>query len=116
MLDPLLAQIKDILSAPRWAYPDEPGSANVPMLSTRLTPQEFQVLRKLPEGEFLLDILDAFEDSLNDDWLPVELAGLPLAQAREFLGAIAAFMREQGQLVPLPQARAMHNTFAGQLE
>ncbi|GHA76698.1 hypothetical protein [Cognatilysobacter bugurensis] len=112
VLDSLLSQIQDILSAPRWAYPDSPGSANVPRLTTRLTPEQFQSLRAVPEGAFLLDLLDLFEEALNDDWLPFELAGLPLPKAREFLSNLAGYMREHQQLAPVEQARAMHRALA----
>jgi len=112
VLDSLLSQIQEILSAPRWGYPDSPGSANVSRLASRLTPEQFQSLRAVPDGAFLLDLLDTFEDSLNDDWLPFELAGLPLPEAREFLGSLAVYMREHGQLVPVEQARAMHRAIA----
>lgn len=112
MLDSLLSQIQAILSAPRWGYPDSPGSAHVPRLSSRLTPEQFQSLRAIPDGAFLLDLLETFEDSLNDDWLPSELLSLPLPEARQFLGSLAVYMQEHGQLVPVEQAHAMHGAIA----
>jgi hypothetical protein len=84
----------------------------VSRLSSRLTPEQFQSLRATPDGAFLLDLLHTFEDSLNDDWLPSELANLPLPEARQFLGSFAVYMQERGQLVPVEQARAMHRAIA----
>jgi len=115
LLDALLAQVQRIVVAPRWEYPDAPGSAHVPDLASQLTPEDFVALRATTAGSFILDLLESFEVALNDDWLPFELAGLPLPLAREFLRQLGAYIREHHQLVPLEQARTMHRALVEQV-
>ena len=50
LLDALLAQVQRIVVAPRWEYPDAPGSAHVPDLASQLTPEDFVALRATTAG------------------------------------------------------------------
>lgn len=76
----------EFYSAARWSDPDVPGSARVLSLAERVnSPEEFVAFRKSEEGRYLLNVIDAFEDAMNDDWMPFEIVGLPLQKARLFI-------------------------------
>lgn len=84
----------DIYSSPRWDYPDYPGSARITLLADRVNnPDAIATFRSTPIGNYLLTVIDAYIDALNDDWLPGEIVGLPLAESREFAHAVWAELR-----------------------
>lgn len=65
----------DMYSSWRWKAPDTPGSARVKTLADRV-----------PER---------YEEALNDDWMPEQIAGLPLDAAREFIQLLADQLRSK---------------------
>ncbi len=108
LLDTLLSQMRDIVTAQRWDYPDAPAPAHIPDLASRITRDELRELQATPAGELLLGIIESYEAALNDDWLPYELLGLPLPQARQLLRNLGSHIREHHELVPVERVRAMH--------
>lgn len=86
----LLAEAKDISASIRWQYPDTPGSAHIVELAARFSsPEIYRAFRETPDGDYLLGIIESFENALNDDWMPYEIIGLSLENAREFISNVA---------------------------
>lgn len=86
----LMAEAREIFASTRWDYPDAPGSAHITELATRLaSPEDYRAFRATAEGSYLLGVVEAFEDALNDEWLPFEIVGLPLEEARNFVLHVA---------------------------
>jgi hypothetical protein len=82
----LAQEARELSLASRWQYPDAPGSAQIEPLASRVqSPAEYRAFRGTPEGEYLLAVIESFQEALNDEWLPFEIVGLPLEQAREGL-------------------------------
>jgi hypothetical protein len=97
----LIAEAKDISASLRWQYPDAPGSEYVIELGSRLSsPETYRAFRETPEGDYLLGIVEAFEEALNDDWLPYEIIGLSLENARAFICNVACELEQY----PMPEA------------
>ena len=94
----LIAEAKELCASRRWRNPDTPGSANIKDYGQRIaSPGALQAFRETPEGEYLLGVMDAYEEALNDDWLPFAILGLPLQNARIFISSTI-----QAKLVPSP--------------
>jgi hypothetical protein len=86
----IIAEAREFATSRRWLNPDYPGSAQVQELSQRLdSPSDYANFRQSPDGRYLLNIIEAYEAALNDDWLPNQIVGLPLEKAREFIQAVA---------------------------
>jgi len=82
----LIAEAREFAASWRWQSPDTPGSAHIEELSERLaSPQVYAEFRETPEGDYLLDMIEAYEAAFNDDWLPYTIAGLSLKNAREYI-------------------------------
>lgn len=45
--------------------------------------------RATEAGDYLLFLVDSFEEALNDDWLPKQICGMSLAQAEKFSAEVA---------------------------
>lgn len=91
----LIAVAKEISTSMRWQYPDTPASAHIVELAVRLSsPETYRAFRETPEGLYLLGVIEAFEEALNDDWLPYEIVGLPLEHAREFICNVAGELEQ----------------------
>ena len=90
MLEPhIIAEAREFAASHRWLNPDYPGSAHVQELSQRLnSPSDYAKFRQSPHGAYLIDIVEAYETALNDDWLPDQVIGLSLEKAREFIQAV----------------------------
>ncbi|WP_150118790.1 hypothetical protein [Collimonas fungivorans] len=91
MLEPhIIAEAREFAASGRWLNPDYPGSAHVQELSQRLgSPSDYAQFRQSPSGAYLVDIIEAYEMALNDDWLPDQVVGLSLEKASEFIQAVA---------------------------
>ncbi|HWW08384.1 hypothetical protein [Collimonas sp.] len=91
MLEPhIIAEAREFAESHRCLNPDYPGSAHVQELSQRLgSPSDYAKFRQSPHGAYLVDIIEAYETALNDDWLPNQVVGLSLEKAREFIQAVA---------------------------
>ena len=86
----IAAVARELSLSSRWQNPDAPGSAHVQELADRVSsPTEYRRYRSEPEGEYLLAIIESFQEALNDDWLPHEIVGLPLTQAAQFIQVVA---------------------------
>lgn len=106
----LIAETRELSASPRWQYPDAPGSAQVVELSTRLSsPKEYSAFRDTPEGDYLLYVIEAYEDAMNDDWLPYEIIGLPLERAREFITQVASELASGPTPHFIPNLRAVYS-------
>jgi hypothetical protein len=86
----IAAIARELSLSSRWQHPDAPGSAHVQELAERVSsPTEYRRYRNAPEGEYLLAIIESFQEALNDEWLPYEIVGLPLTQAQQFIQVVA---------------------------
>lgn len=52
--------------------------------------EQYGRFRATSEGAFLLALIESYETALNADWMPFEIFGLPLKEARFFIGLVAA--------------------------
>lgn len=106
----LIAEAKELSASERWYYPDSPGSAHVQRLGERVaSPEAYRAFRETPEGDYLLAAIEAFEEALNDDWLPYEIIGLPLEKAREFILAVATELEQYPLPAVIPRLRAAYS-------
>ena len=106
----LIAEAKDISASTRWQYPDTPGSAHVVELAARLSsPETYRAFRETPEGDYLLGVIEAFEEALNDDWLPYEIVGLSLENAREFICNVARELEEYSMPEAIQRLRSCYS-------
>jgi hypothetical protein len=95
--DAIVSLIREALRSNRWNMEDTPGSANLKELHEY--PGVSEELKCLGDSElknFYLAIVNDIERSLNDDWLPNEMFGLPLFEARRFLMDIWPIIQEFG--------------------
>lgn len=84
----------DIYSSWRWEAPDTPGSPRVTTLAERVSkPGALATYRESDVGHYLLTVVELYEDALNDDWMPREIAGLSLDAARAFIQLVAEHLR-----------------------
>lgn len=66
------------------------GCFRHPGLAERVaSPEALGAFRTTEAGRYLLAVVQAYEDALNDAWLPFGIVRLPLDQARRFLGMLA---------------------------
>lgn len=106
----LIAEAKELSASERWYYPDSPGSTHVQRLGERVaSPEAYRAFRETPEGDYLLAAIEAFEEALNDDWLPYEIIGLPLEKAREFILAVATELEQYPMPEAIPKLRAAYS-------
>lgn len=92
----LIAEAKEISASTRWQCPDTPGSAHIVKLAVRVSsPGMYRAFRETPEGQYLLNVIEAFEEALNDDWLPYEIVGLSLENAREFICSVVGELEQR---------------------
>lgn len=102
----LVAEAKEFSASPRWEAPDSPGSARVMELHHRLSsPESFTAFRATPDGQFVLAVIEAYECALNDEWLPMEILGLALEDARLFIGLVASEIETNGLSVAVTNLR-----------
>lgn len=86
----------DMYSSWRWKAPDTPGSARVKTLADRVPERgTLAACRESKAGCYLLTVLERYEETLNDDWTPEQIAGLPLDAAREFIRLLADQLRSK---------------------
>lgn len=87
----LITEARELHASPRWSNPNAPASADIEELHSRLAaPATYAQFRAIPEGAFLLPLIEAYENALNDDWMPHEICGLSLQVAQNFIGQVAA--------------------------
>lgn len=105
----LIAEAKEMSASPRWQNPDAPGSARIVELGARLgSPEKYGAFRETPDGDYLLSVIEAYEDALNDDWLPDEIIGLRLEHAREFIARMANELASTSAPQVIPNLRALY--------
>lgn len=110
----LVAEARELLASPRWLYPDTPGSAQIVELSVRLcSPTMYRAFRDTPEGDYLLRVIEAYEDAMNDDWLTFEILGLKLEHAREFITQVARELELGPTDRLIPNLRALYSALSG---
>lgn len=107
MIEQLISEeASDFSLSVRWKNQDHPGSAQIKELHERLaSPEKYRAFRELKEGEYLLSIIEAFEEAFNDDWLPYEIVGLPLEKAKEFISIVAKELRQNTALEAVNKLR-----------
>lgn len=109
----LIAEIRELSASERWLYPDDPGGIQVVELSTRVSsPKEYSAFRDTPEGAYLLYVIEAYENAMNDDWLPYEIIGLPLERAREFIIRVASELESGPTPQFIPNLRAVYSALS----
>lgn len=106
----LVAEAKEICTSIRWQSPDIPGSIHIQEFAERLaSPEAYRTFRETSEGRYLLDVVEAYEEALNDDWLPFEIIGLPLEKAREFIHSVATELEQNSMSVAIQRLRACYS-------
>ncbi|UDM60081.1 hypothetical protein KIJ96_09400 [Pseudoalteromonas piscicida] len=86
----IIEEAQEFSNSSRWDDQDYPGSAHIEELHKRLnSPVAYKEFRDTTEGEYLLSVLEAYEDAFNDDWLPFEIVGLTSNNAKEFISLVA---------------------------
>ena len=88
----------------RWRSNDVPGAANIKELSEYLNDgKKYSEFRNTVVGEYFLEIIEGYEQALNDEWLPFEIISLELPQAKEFIGKLISLVSSNGleRSVPL---------------
>jgi hypothetical protein len=106
----LAATVNDLCAAPRWQYADQPGSAQIVELAERLgSPSAYREFRATPEGDYLLFVVESFQDALNAEWMPFEIVGLQLNSARTFLAAVAEACRSEDLASEIPRLRSTYS-------
>jgi hypothetical protein len=96
----------EIFSSSRWSHPDTPGSAHILSIGERVKSQDaFVVFRNTEEGKFLLGVIESYEDALNDDWMPLEIIGLPLDKAKLFIHAVWEELRQSEAMASIENLR-----------
>lgn len=86
----LIEEAQDFSNSSRWDDQDYPGSAHIEELHKRLnSPVDYSEFRNTEEGEYLLSVVEAYEEAFNDDWLPFEIVGLTLNNTQEFISLVA---------------------------
>ena len=108
------AEAREFSASPRWQYPDTPGSAQIVELGARLcSPTTYSAFRDTPEGDYLLRVIEAYEDAMNDDWLPFEILGLKLEHAQEFITQVARELELGPTDRLIPNLRAIYSALSG---
>ncbi|MDB5807097.1 MAG: hypothetical protein JWN73_4419 [Betaproteobacteria bacterium] len=109
----IVAEAKELCASQRWQSPGTPGSAQIEELGARLaSPETYAAFRNTAEGEYLLPLIEAYEAALNDDWLPANLAGLPLDKAREFIHAVATALENNPLPIAVRELRVYYSQLA----
>lgn len=85
----------EITHSARWDNPDFPGSARIKEIRLRLS-ESSQLSAFISDalGSKLIYILEAYEEALNEDWLPEKILDIELSEARIFVGQVAEALNE----------------------
>lgn len=103
----------DIYSSWRWEAVDNPGSARVPTLDERVSnSMSLSAYRTSDAGRYLLTVIELYEEALNDDWMPWEIAGLQLEAARAFILQVAEQLRSNGPNIAVENLRKNYSQLA----
>jgi hypothetical protein len=103
----LMRVAAQLANSPRWDQPDSPGSADIVELAARVNdPDALRSFRQSAAGKFYLGVIESYEEAFNDDWLPFEIAALPLGAAREFISFLRAALEEEGAAGAFPKVKA----------
>lgn len=106
----LIDEAQELALSARWQHPDTPGSAQIVELAVRLSaPDTYRAFRETPEGQYLMGIMEVFENALNDDWLPYEIAGLSLENAQAFIGQVARELEEHSMPEAVQRLKMLSN-------
>lgn len=91
-----LEMFREALQSWRWADVNQPGSARLMPLFERIADRETYVDFKRTElGGYLVEVAEALDEAMNDDWMPDHIFGLPLSQAMEFLISLTSAMEQE---------------------
>lgn len=71
---------------------------------------EAAAFRDTPEGDYLLYVIETYENAMNDDWLPYEIIGLPLERAREFIRQVEIELESGPTPHLIPNLREVYST------
>jgi hypothetical protein len=86
ILPKILEEALDFINSPRWEDQDYPGYAHIKELHKRVnSPIQYKAFRSTIEGDYILSVIEAYEEAFNDDWLPFEIIGLSITHAKEFM-------------------------------
>ncbi len=81
-------------SAPRWDDHNRPGSARIRTLAKRIgSPADYAAFRESDDGEYLTALFESFENAMNGDWLPDEIAGIKIERAQSFIEKVTDVLR-----------------------
>lgn len=105
-----LEMFREALHSWRWVDENQPGSAQLRPLFERIAdPATYVDFRRTESGAYLVEVAEALDDGLNDDWMPDHLFGLSLSQAHIFLQSLTDAL-ELGQFAPaIPSLKARYS-------
>ena len=82
----MLEELEEIYHSERWKDQDNPIRKHIPELYERIDhPNKYKELRENKNLKLLVGIIEALEESFNDDWLPFEFFGLELDDVKLFI-------------------------------
>jgi|SaaInlStandDraft_1057018.scaffolds.fasta_scaffold163667_1 hypothetical protein len=85
----IIAVIDEIIESTRWQDSDTPKPNGIKELCTRVTgPTAYKSYIETEEYKLLIEVIESYEASLNDDWMPYEIEGLNLEKAFIFITKI----------------------------
>lgn len=85
----IIEEAQEISNSSRWRDLDAPGSAQIKELHERIVqPSTYREFKETKEGDYLLSIIEAYEEAFNDDWVPFEIVGLKTQRAEEFIAIV----------------------------
>ncbi|MBC2606323.1 hypothetical protein [Pelagicoccus albus] len=84
-VDHFIATLDQIIESPRWKDEDTPMPGRIDELAVRINDgKTYQKYRRTKEYELVIEVIESFEDALNDDWMPFQIEGLDLKKAKDF--------------------------------
>jgi|WetSurMetagenome_2_1015567.scaffolds.fasta_scaffold1733430_1 hypothetical protein len=85
----MIEVIDDIIDSPRWKDNDTPMPGGIIELGAKINNgNQYRTIRENPDLKLLLETIENYEESLNDDWMPFEILGLKLPEAFSFIQKI----------------------------
>ena len=87
--------IDDIIASPRWEDNGTPMPGGILELATRINNgDQYRTIRENKKLELLLSVIEVYEESLNDDWMPYKIMELDNFKALSFIKRVALIIKE----------------------
>ncbi len=109
IIEHFIETLDQIIDSPRWKDPDTPGPNGVNELVTRIIDGEtYLSYRKTEEFQLVIDVIESFETSLNDDWMPYQIEGLNLKVALGFAVGVRDVLKQNEPIKYPEEIVALH--------